>query len=501
MRLINTRTLELKEFLESDLPKYAILSHTWGNEEVTLQQFLDASTSCPRNRHLKGYRKVQSFCRESLKDGFEWAWADTCCIDKANPTELSEAINSMYAWYQDSERCYVYLSDLSGTWDIPVPSSVLHTMLESCSWFTRGWTLQEMIAPTEAVFFDQSWRYIGTRTELAQYISDITNVDVQLLKNKKGLSRFSCAQKLSWAAGRQTTRIEDRSYSLLGIFGITLSLRYGEGHGAFQRLQEAIMFRSSDQSLFAWTLEGGKEFYSHNPFETLNPYCILAPSPDCFHNSSNIIPYEAKDWQNFWSHYAAKYCRRSYYNPRRCLGTSGFLSSVNSEPYMMTNMGLQIKFPAVSVVVVMQSLLQEAALYCYDETRPEAGPRTICLVKNLVDEKTHRAEPHYLGYATNHPLHKHYHWDVQSFVIQSLQIKPETVTKSQLKNNIREVNEWKRRTLSRIQKARLHAEQVAELDEKEQRDEIRRKEEERAKKKRIGKLKRQERQLSRFPFW
>jgi hypothetical protein len=255
MRLLNTSTLEAKEFQTNKRPEYAILLHRWLDEEISFQQIQDPK----KYSWMKGYRKVEGFCREALRNGFDWAWVDTCCIDKASAVELSEAINSMFAWYRDSAVCYIYMDDFSTNSVASASPSNIERELKECVWFTRGWTLQELIAPKQVLFFDYKWRYFGTKNGLANVISRITNINVTLLKNQRSLDEFSCAQKMSWAAFRQTTRPEDRAYSLLGLFDITLPSVYGEGNQAFLRLQEAILTRSPDHSLFAWTLQSPRE--------------------------------------------------------------------------------------------------------------------------------------------------------------------------------------------------------------------------------------------------
>ncbi|KAG7286563.1 hypothetical protein NEMBOFW57_008874 [Staphylotrichum longicolle] len=97
MRLLNTTTLQLSQF-HRDIPPYAILSHTWGDEEVTFQE-IDA----PEREKKRGWAKVVGCCRQALMDHLDWAWLDTCCIDKTSSAELSEAINSMYGWYENSQ--------------------------------------------------------------------------------------------------------------------------------------------------------------------------------------------------------------------------------------------------------------------------------------------------------------------------------------------------------------------------------------------------------------
>lgn len=212
-------------------------------------------------------------------------WIDTCCIDKTSSTELTEAINSMFTWYRNSAACYVYLRDVpSGEDPIPKTSS-----FSKSRWFTRGWTLQELIAPPKLIFYSREWKRLGTRNSLARCITRITGIDADLFKHAT-LGRYSIAQRMSWSSQRQTTRVEDQAYCLLGLFGITMPLLYGEGAMAFARLQEEIMRHSDDHSIFAWTPS------SHWSAATLTVPALtgmLASSPADFANSGHIIPVSA----------------------------------------------------------------------------------------------------------------------------------------------------------------------------------------------------------------
>jgi hypothetical protein len=238
MWLLDCKTLELKLYFDNNIPLYAILSHTWGENEVSFQQI-----SGPREQiqSYAGFTKIQKCCAQAVTDGFEHVWIDTCCIDKTNSTELSEAINSMFNWYRDATECYIYLADVTGVHD-----------LDKSRWFTRGWTLQELIAPDSAIFFNKEWSDFGTKSSLAENIASITNIPVQVLLHQRG-PQCSVAQVMSWAAKRQTTRVEDLGYCLLGLFGVNMPMIYGEGRKAFLRLQHEIIKGSTDQSLFAWT--------------------------------------------------------------------------------------------------------------------------------------------------------------------------------------------------------------------------------------------------------
>lgn len=242
MRLLNVANiLELKEFIGSGVPPYAILSHTWEDDEITLQQMKD-----PASALKKGYRKIQQTCALAARDGLGFAWVDTCCIDKLSSAELTEAINSMFQWYENAKVCYVFLADLA-------PGDDLVSALGKCRWFSRGWTLQELIAPRNIAFFDSEWAYRGSKSDLGDLIASITGIPESILSHQARLSDFAVARRMSWAAHRQTTRVEDMAYCLLGIFDVNMSLIYGEGMKAFYRLQEAIVRNMADLSIFAWT--------------------------------------------------------------------------------------------------------------------------------------------------------------------------------------------------------------------------------------------------------
>lgn len=214
----------------------------------------------------------------------------SCCIDKTSTAELSEAINSMFRWYGKAAVCYAYLSDVKDA-----------TQLAESRWFTRGWTLQELVAPRTVWFFNSSWRYFGSKRDLRREIQEITSIDETVLTGlvfvdgllEDGvLGDVSIARRMSWAAKRQTTRLEDRAYSLLGIFDVNMPLLYGEGEKAFTRLQEAIMKNSDDQSLFAWGLVDTpttmKQFLDRSDHSGLPMRGMLATSPSEFTNSDCI---------------------------------------------------------------------------------------------------------------------------------------------------------------------------------------------------------------------
>ncbi|KUJ20753.1 HET-domain-containing protein [Mollisia scopiformis] len=247
--LINTTTLKLEFFVDlynARPRRYAILSHTWEDEEVSFQEFQSLESTSLK----KGFRKIEMTCRLAFDRGLKYVWMDTCCIDKANNVELTEAINSMFLWYKESEVFFVYLSDLQPHGQMQAHQ--LEERLSQCRWFTRGWTLQELIAPQHIEILDSEWSDIGQNMSLVDQISSLTGIDKDVLIDSSALN-VAVARKMSWAASRSTTRVEDNAYCLIGIFDINMSMIYGEGRKAFYRLQEEIAKETNDLSFFAWS--------------------------------------------------------------------------------------------------------------------------------------------------------------------------------------------------------------------------------------------------------
>jgi len=228
MRLINTTTLQVEEFQNHEIPEYVILSHTWEEEEVSLQDM--QTPACKKKR---GYYKIKQCCEKVASDGFTYCWIDTCCIDKTSSAELSEAINSMYKWYQNSRICYAYLSDFEASPDLVMEN---YRSFTESRWWTRGWTLQELLAPSIVEFYSVNWVEVGTKLSLHEQITEITGIDEGVLCGADPLRR-NVAVRMSWAARRKTTRIEDQAYCLMGLFHVNMPLLYGEGSRAFIRLQ------------------------------------------------------------------------------------------------------------------------------------------------------------------------------------------------------------------------------------------------------------------------
>ncbi|OGM46394.1 hypothetical protein ABOM_004787 [Aspergillus bombycis] len=308
MRLIHTGSLQLEEFTD-EIPPYAVLSHRWGKQEVTFQDIL-----LGRNHDTEGYRKVENVCKVANQDGFEYAWIDTCCINKESSAELSEAINSMFRWYESAGQCYAYLRDVSSDND----QSDLSTKVRKSEYFKRGWTLQELIAPSGVRFLADDWSEIGSRDSWCTLIHEITKIDESILKGSAQLSDFSIARRMSWASGRKTTRVEDIAYCLMGIFHVNMPLLYGEGEKAFIRLQEEIMKESADQSLFAWEVREATDRPETG---------LLARSPADFKHSGDIVPF--------------------------------YFSKKDSAPFSVTNRGIRLHLPLYQNLLVKDILVLE----------------------------------------------------------------------------------------------------------------------------------------------
>jgi Heterokaryon incompatibility protein (HET) len=265
MWLIDTISLELKGFISEQDHKYAIVSHRWEkdlDDEVSFQDI--RSMNLDRYRNRKGFLKIRGAQEQARKDKIPYFWIDTCCIDKSSSAELSEAINSMYRWYSQADVCYAYLSDVP---DKP---------FENSEWFSRGWTLQELLAPKKITFFNVAWNRLGDKQTLSDSIAYASRIDADILDGRRDIYSCSVAERMSWASARTTTRIEDSAYSLLGIFDINMYMLYGEGEKAFRRLQEEIIKRSDDHSIFAWT--GVEDGYPG----------LLARSPTGFKDSAKV---------------------------------------------------------------------------------------------------------------------------------------------------------------------------------------------------------------------
>ncbi|KAL2875711.1 hypothetical protein SGCOL_009022 [Colletotrichum sp. CLE4] len=294
MWLLNTTTYELRMFIVgSTVPSYAILSHTWGSDEVTFQDI----QTLPLASKKAGFTKIQGCCTQALRHNIEWAWIDSCCIDKTSSAELSEAINSMYSYYLLSRVCFVYLADVPPLSSSP-PMDRLPS-LASSKWFTRGWTLQELIAPRRSIFYTSDWSRLGTKgvhtdeRPFIQALSSITGIFESVLAKTRQPRDYSVAERMSWAANRQTTRAEDLAYCLMGLFGVNFPVLYGEGlKHAFQRLQHEIIRTSPDETIFAWRADAQQllmdPYTGERQSRTVTSSGVLADSPADFAHSHDV---------------------------------------------------------------------------------------------------------------------------------------------------------------------------------------------------------------------
>lgn len=321
MHLLNVDTLELETFHDVEAPIYTILSHTWGEEEVSYTDIQNPRSN--RTTSLTGFDKVRKTCDRARIDGYRYVWIDTCCIDKSSSAELSEAINSMYQWYREASICYVYLSD--------VVEAEFEANFPLSRWFKRGWTLQELLAPEDVVFYDRNWVSLGTKDDHADWISIITGIDSEALLpggqhedfTEATLGRFCIAKRMSWASNRETTRIEDMAYCLLGIFKINMPLLYGERERAFIRLQEELIKNYDDDSILAWDLDTTTwDTLGLVPSEVEYSICATA-------NLSSILAGSPRDFN-------------------RCHDLE-FATTSSTKPFMINNAGLQIELPLIPV--------------------------------------------------------------------------------------------------------------------------------------------------------
>lgn len=228
--------LSLTGDLQDDIPLYAILSHTWGDDKDEVD-FDDLKHKSFMNK--AGYAKIRFCGEQAKKDKLQYFWVDTCCINKANNTEYSEAINSMFRWYRDAVKCYVYLANVSISVGEDHTERTWERSFRNSKWFTRGWTLQELLAPASVEFFSQEGERLGSRSTLEQQIHEITGIPIAALRGTL-LSQFSVDERMRWALKRNTKKKEDKAYCLLGIFAIFMHPIYGEGDHAFIRLNKEL---------------------------------------------------------------------------------------------------------------------------------------------------------------------------------------------------------------------------------------------------------------------
>jgi hypothetical protein len=223
----------------------AILSHTWTDgQEITYQDLVTNT-----GKRKTGYDKIKFCGYQATKDAIKYFWVDTCCIDKSDLDELTTTINSMFRWYQKAKKCYVYLADVSTTGsDAHVDAQQMswEAAFWKSRWFTRGWTLQELIAPATVEFFSKEGRLLGSKASLEKLIQEITRIPIQALQGNP-FSDFSLAERIKWSSQRQTAREEDIVYCLLGLCEVSMPAIYGEGkENALKRLEMTVKGFSKD---------------------------------------------------------------------------------------------------------------------------------------------------------------------------------------------------------------------------------------------------------------
>jgi hypothetical protein len=251
LKLNEAGSFSLSWFPKNKIPPYAILSHTWGtgqDEEVTFKDLTDGTS-----QNKPGFQKLQFCCTQAKADNLDYFWVDTCCIDKSSSSELQTAINFMFRWYQRAAKCYVFLSDVTRYEHDGQSHIEWETAFIDSRWFTRGWTLQELLAPEIVEFYSRDRFLLGDKKSLEPQIHEITGIASEAILQEDSISNFSIEDRLKWAEKRETTEEEDGVYCLLGIFDIQMPLLYGEGkEKAMHRLRREI-----------------KEF-SQNPLESLS---------------------------------------------------------------------------------------------------------------------------------------------------------------------------------------------------------------------------------------
>jgi hypothetical protein len=312
MRLLDTTTFELHSAAPEDFKAqgYAILSHRWVGEEITFRQIERYSHElrnvASQQKMSPQLDKIRGACRTARQLGLSWIWIDNCCINKESTTEEAESINSMFKWYRDAQVCITYLSDVGpgstatnlaqSTDGGEVNYSVFQSLVSKkpSEWFSRGWTLQELLAPHDMRFFDMDWNYMGTKTSLAREIEAITGIEADYLTGSRNFRTACIATKMSWMADRTTTREEDIAYGMLGLFNVTMTPQYGEGLRAFMRLQHELLLSIPDESIFAWQMpdpNAGEKFgVVPSPGTSWSPdeWGMLSPSPDWFKTCRNF---------------------------------------------------------------------------------------------------------------------------------------------------------------------------------------------------------------------
>lgn len=324
-----------------NVPKYAILSHTWlpdNDQEISFDDLIQQDGKYAEYKP-ESYAKIKLCCQQAAKDGLDHVWVDTCCIKRDSSQELEEAIRTMYAWYRKAARCYVILTDVRVN-QVPghgmkgLPERSWELDFRHSIWFTRGWTLQELLAPESVVFYSVEGIRLGDKKSLQAIIHGITGIPYEALRGEE-VTSYSVDQRLLWAANRETKRIEDKAYCLLGIFNISMPILYGEGEGAFERLQEEINKKHAENARFNHLLSTLPVAYEA-AFNSLRnkdePICLLNTRAELLEDIGKWL-YGLDERCMFWINgmpgtgksTVARTVARTY-SERRELGASFFFS-------------------------------------------------------------------------------------------------------------------------------------------------------------------------------
>lgn len=265
MKLLHIKTCQVVEVPDSQLPTYAVLSHTWSNQDI-----LASNCRADDLRRLEVHERTIRACQSAAHRGITHLWVDCLCIDSSSSADLDEAVNGSLRRLKKSSVCLAYLDDLPADGP-PLDESIWRR----CRYWKRAWTLQELIVPTKVEFFDKQWNYRGSKasSDLLPLLSSITGVPRSVLLDGNTLSGISLAVRISWSAGRSTRREEDAVYSLAAITGASMLVRYGEVERAFLQLQEEILNDTKDGSIFAWRSVNNQDIRE-----------LLARSPSEFHH-------------------------------------------------------------------------------------------------------------------------------------------------------------------------------------------------------------------------
>ncbi|KAG9241956.1 hypothetical protein BJ878DRAFT_536190 [Calycina marina] len=226
MILLDSNTLRLTDFFLRDVPEYVILSHTWGEGEVSFQDFQDLK----KIRERQDFKNLEQCCKKAKSDGLQWV------------------INSMFRYYSEAaEICYAYVEDTDSSVARKHGSLV---GIQLCVWFERGWSIPSMlIAPEIVEIYAKNWKEIGTNSSMVDAISNITSIDKSVILHTAHLDDFNVASRMHWVSKGLTMK-EDEMYCLMGIFGVNVPMLCGEVSRAFQRLQEEGVMKLTEDYIF-----------------------------------------------------------------------------------------------------------------------------------------------------------------------------------------------------------------------------------------------------------